>query len=84
VVALGRAGARYLLLLTVSDISLTPNAIAGGGAEIQAAKEFVATANTTSADPDLCANSRHRFDIGRCQPSIDATGLYSNRIWLRK
>jgi phospholipase/lecithinase/hemolysin len=47
VVALGRAGARYLLLLTVPDISLTPNAIAGGGAEVHAAKEFVATANTT-------------------------------------
>ena len=39
VVALGRAGARYLLLLTVPDISLTPNAIAGGGAEVQAAKQ---------------------------------------------
>ena len=36
-----------MLLLTVPDISLTPNAIAGGGAEVQAAKEFVATANTT-------------------------------------
>jgi phospholipase/lecithinase/hemolysin len=46
VVALGRAGAKHLLLLTVPDISLTPDVIAGGGATVQAAKQFVATVNT--------------------------------------
>jgi phospholipase/lecithinase/hemolysin len=46
VVALGRAGAKRLLLVTVPDISLTPNVINGGGAKVQAAKQFVVTANT--------------------------------------
>ena len=46
VVALREAGAEHLLLLTVPDISFTPDLIAGGGAEVQAAKQFVATANS--------------------------------------
>jgi thermolabile hemolysin len=46
VVALREAGAKHLLLLTVPDISLTPEVIAGGGAEVQAARQFVATANS--------------------------------------
>jgi phospholipase/lecithinase/hemolysin len=45
VIALGRAGAKRLLLVTVPDISLTPNVIGGGGAKVQAAKQFVAAAN---------------------------------------
>jgi phospholipase/lecithinase/hemolysin len=44
VVALGRAGAKRLLLVTVPDISLTPNVIGAGGA--QSSKQFVVTANT--------------------------------------
>ena len=44
-IALGRAGAKRLLLVTVPDISLTPNVIGGGGAKVQAAKQFVAAAN---------------------------------------
>ena len=47
VVTLGRAGVKYLLLLTVPDISLTPNLIASGGARVLAAKQFVATVNST-------------------------------------
>jgi phospholipase/lecithinase/hemolysin len=43
---LRKAGAKHLLLLTVPDISLTPNVIAGGGAKVQAAKQFVFTVNT--------------------------------------
>ena len=45
VIALGRAGAKRLLLVTVPDISLTPNVVGGGGAKVQAAKQFVAAAN---------------------------------------
>jgi thermolabile hemolysin len=44
-VALHAAGAKHLLLITIPDTSLTPNVIAGGGAKVQAAKQFVATAN---------------------------------------
>jgi phospholipase/lecithinase/hemolysin len=47
IVALGRAGVKQLLLLDVPDISLTPNVIQSGGAKVQAAKQFVATANST-------------------------------------
>jgi phospholipase/lecithinase/hemolysin len=47
VVALGRAGAKNLILLTVPDISLTPNLIASGGPRVLAAKQFVATVNST-------------------------------------
>jgi phospholipase/lecithinase/hemolysin len=46
VIALREGGAKHWLLLTVPDISLTPEVIAGGGAEAQAAKQFVATANS--------------------------------------
>jgi phospholipase/lecithinase/hemolysin len=46
VVALSRAGAKYLLLLTVPDISLTPNVVASGGERVLAAKQFVATINS--------------------------------------
>lgn len=47
VLTLGRAGVKYLLLLTIPDISLTPNVIASGGAKVLAAKTFVATVNST-------------------------------------
>jgi phospholipase/lecithinase/hemolysin len=47
IVALGKAGVKQLLLLEVPDISLTPNIIHSGGAEDQAAKQFVATVNAT-------------------------------------
>jgi phospholipase/lecithinase/hemolysin len=45
--ALGRAGAKHLLLLTVPDISLTPNVKRSGGAMVQAAKNFVGTINSS-------------------------------------
>jgi phospholipase/lecithinase/hemolysin len=47
VVTLARAGARNLLMLTVPDISLTPNVIHTGGAKVQAAKHFVTTVDST-------------------------------------
>jgi phospholipase/lecithinase/hemolysin len=46
VVALSRAGAKRFLLLTVPDISLTPNLIKSGGGMVQAAKNFVVTINS--------------------------------------
>jgi phospholipase/lecithinase/hemolysin len=47
VVTLGGAGVKHLLLLTIPDISLTPNVISSGGARVQAARQFVATVNST-------------------------------------
>jgi phospholipase/lecithinase/hemolysin len=46
IIALGKAGVKQLLLLDVPDISLTPNVISAGGAEVQSAKQFVATVNS--------------------------------------
>jgi phospholipase/lecithinase/hemolysin len=47
VVVLGKLGMKNLLLITVPDISLTPNVIAEGGAKVLAAKNFVAKVNST-------------------------------------
>ena len=47
IVTLATAGAKYVLLLTIPDISLTPNLIANGGARVLAAKNFVATVDST-------------------------------------
>jgi phospholipase/lecithinase/hemolysin len=44
--ALSLAGAQQFLLINVPDISLTPNIIAMGTAQVQAAKQFVATVNS--------------------------------------
>jgi thermolabile hemolysin len=42
---LGAAGAKRIILLDVPDISLTPEVKAGGGSNVQVAKQFVATVN---------------------------------------
>jgi len=47
VVVLAGAGAKDFLLLTVPDISLTPNIIGGGGAKVLAARQFVTMFNST-------------------------------------
>lgn len=46
ITALSLAGAQQFLVIDVPDISLTPEIIAKGAAQVQAAKQFVATANT--------------------------------------
>jgi phospholipase/lecithinase/hemolysin len=44
--ALSVAGAKQILVINVPDISLTPDIIAGGTAQVQAAKQFVTTVNS--------------------------------------
>ncbi len=44
---LGAAGAKDIIFLDVPDISLTPDVIASGGSVVQAAKQFVATVNSS-------------------------------------
>jgi len=43
---LSLAGAKQFLVIDVPDISLTPDIIAGGTAQVQAAKQFVTTVNS--------------------------------------
>jgi len=43
---LSLAGAKQFLVVNVPDISLTPDIIAGGTAQVQAAKQFVSTVNS--------------------------------------
>ena len=44
--ALSLAGAKQFLVINVPDISLTPGIIAGGTAQVQAAKQFVTAVDT--------------------------------------
>jgi phospholipase/lecithinase/hemolysin len=44
--ALSLAGAKQFLVINVPDISLTPDIIAGGTAQVQAAKQFVTAVDT--------------------------------------
>ena len=46
ITALSLAGAQQFLIINVPDISLTPDIIATGTANVQAAKQFVATVNS--------------------------------------
>ena len=46
ITVLSLAGAQQFLVINVPDISLTPNIIAMGTADVQAAKQFVATVNS--------------------------------------
>jgi phospholipase/lecithinase/hemolysin len=46
ITALSLAGAQQFLVINVPDISLTPDIIAKGAAQVQAAKQFVATVNS--------------------------------------
>ena len=47
IAVLRAAGAEQFLLMNVPDISLTPQIIASGGAQVQAAKQFVTSVNTS-------------------------------------
>jgi phospholipase/lecithinase/hemolysin len=76
ITALSLAGAKQFLVMNVPDISLTPNIIAEGTAQVQAAKQFVTTVDSQLPGEIFLLASLNGVEIDL----IDANSLFTQLV----
>ena len=86
ITALSLAGAQQFLVISVPDISLTPDIIVKGTATVQAAKQFVTSVDTQLQNriPLLASLLGAKIDLIDVNPLFTPVGQRPGLIWFQE